>query len=299
MFILVLKQWIKACCIMALIFLGLGSGSAFGRIHILPQTNIQMSSKELFQGGLILITIAIAKDFTPSLGWMGKEIFLCSNPEKTKWYGFLDANLGTPPGMYEALLNLGSAQDKMEIEIKAKDYGLRTLTVPKEFVDLDEPTLERVKKENIVMYALWHAAPLPALWSGPFSMPLDGEVIGDFGVKSIINDQPRAPHTGVDLRAETGTPIKAANHGRVVLVADHFFTGLTVVLDHGGGIQSMYFHLDQILVETGQIVSKGEVLGLVGSTGRATGPHLHFGVRVNGTAVDPLSLIALREQILE
>ena len=83
------------------------------------------------------------------------------------------------------------------------------------------------------------------------------------------------------------------NHGRVVLVADHFFTGLSVVVDHGGGIQSMYFHLEKILVKEGQPVKKGEVIGRVGSTGRSTGPHLHLGVRVNGARVDPLRLIEL------
>jgi murein DD-endopeptidase MepM/ murein hydrolase activator NlpD len=89
------------------------------------------------------------------------------------------------------------------------------------------------------------------------------------------------------------------NSGKVVLTGDHFFTGLTVVIDHGGGIQSMYFHLDKILVQEDQKVGKGEVIGLVGSTGRATGPHLHLGVRVNGARVDPLELMTISEQIGE
>jgi murein DD-endopeptidase MepM/ murein hydrolase activator NlpD len=101
------------------------------------------------------------------------------------------------------------------------------------------------------------------------------------------------------LRGKKGTPIKAINDGRVVLTADHFFTGLSVVIDHGGGIQSMYFHMDKIQVQQGEMVEKGAVIGSVGSTGRATGPHLHCGVRVNGCRIDPLQLIDKSSQLEE
>ena len=96
---------------------------------------------------------------------------------------------------------------------------------------------------------------------------------------------------------EKGTPIKAINNGKVALTTEHFFSGQSVVIDHGGGIQSMYFHLEKILVHPGEMVTKGHPIGLVGSSGRATGPHLHWGIRVNGNRINPLRLIELSHQI--
>jgi len=131
------------------------------------------------------------------------------------------------------------------------------------------------------------------LWRGPFLRPIEGEIVGPFGRRSIINDQPRASHSGVDMKAQEGTPVKSMNDGRVVLTVDHFFSGKSVIIDHGGGILSMYFHLDKIMVKNDHEVTKGQPIGLVGATGRATGPHLHLGVRINGARVDPLGLIEL------
>ena len=149
------------------------------------------------------------------------------------------------------------------------------------------------------MKSLWEALPSTPLWNGPFLRPVPGEVVGPFGQRSIINDQPRSPHSGVDLKGERGAPVRAINHGQVVLTDDHFFTGLTVVMDHGGGIQSMYFHLNRIAVQKGQVATKGQIIGFVGSTGRATGPHLHWGIRMNGARIDPLLLLALSQQLEE
>ena len=149
------------------------------------------------------------------------------------------------------------------------------------------------------MRELWKTPPSTPHWSGTFLKPVPGDVRGPFGRKSIINEQPRSPHSGVDLKGEKGTPIKAINNGRVALMGNHFFTGLSVVIDHGGGIQSMYFHLDKITVKKEQMVSKGHIIGLVGSTGRSTGPHLHWGIRNNGARVNPLRLTVLSRELEE
>jgi murein DD-endopeptidase MepM/ murein hydrolase activator NlpD len=106
----------------------------------------------------------------------------------------------------------------------------------------------------------------------------------------MINGKPQSPHSGVDLEAEEGTPVLACNSGLVVLVDYHFFTGKSVILDHGWGLYSMYFHLSETLVKEGDRVSQGGTVGRVGSTGRSTNPHLHWGIRINGARVDPLSL---------
>ncbi|MBW1951325.1 MAG: M23 family metallopeptidase, partial [Deltaproteobacteria bacterium] len=109
----------------------------------------------------------------------------------------------------------------------------------------------------------------------------------------------RSPHSGVDLKASEGTPVRASSDGIVALVAEHYFAGKSVYLDHGGGIVSMYFHLSQVRVRQDDRIRKGEVIGLVGKTGRATGPHLHWGVRVAGSRVDPFSVVKIfREEAL-
>ncbi len=265
------------------------------------QSQIHLSSKIIGQGDLALIRIQTENAHAPQVIWMGKEVFLVPNSQKTDWYGFLGADLNAHPGHYKVVVKLqGSDTEKqLEVRIRQKDYGVRRLTLPRNMVDLDAETLQRVKKESRKMKTLWEAPSLAPLWSGSFLRPISGEVAGPFGQRSIINEQPRSPHSGIDLKGEMGTPIHAINHGQVVLTGDHFFTGLTVVIDHGGGIQSMYFHLAKIAVQKGDRVAKGQIVGLVGSTGRVTGPHLHWGIRVNGDRIDPLRLVALSQQLEE
>ena len=129
----------------------------------------------------------------------------------------------------------------------------------------------------------------------PFSIPIPGETSGtNFGHRRIFNGEPRAPHAGADLRAKTGTPIHATNRGRVVLAKSLFFTGNTVILDHGMGIYSLYAHLSRLDVKVGDIINNGQQVGLSGATGRVTGPHLHWGMMVQGARVDPFTLVNLK-----
>jgi hypothetical protein len=270
-----------------------GSGTAFS----LP--SIQLSSAEINQGDLALIKVELKQGERPRVWWMDQEVYLVQNHMNTRWFGFLGVDLKTKPGRYPVLVQVlpGPWEKRMEITVAKKDRGMRRLTLPKEMVELDKPTLERVRKEAAIMKEVLAAPPTPPAWTGPFCKPVNGEVIGVFGQGSIINGMPRAPHSGVDLRADMDTPVLAMNNGKVVLVADQFFTGRCVVIDHGGAIESMYFHLDKVLVREGDVVAKGQVIGLVGATGRVTGPHLHLGVRVNGARVDPLALVGISEQM--
>jgi murein DD-endopeptidase MepM/ murein hydrolase activator NlpD len=132
------------------------------------------------------------------------------------------------------------------------------------------------------------------LWHGPFQIPIeDGRRSSSFGRRRILNGQPRSPHTGVDLGAASGTPVHAMQRGRVALDADLFFSGHTVVLDHGLGVFSLYGHLSESRVQPGRVVDAGEVIGLVGATGRVTAPHLHWAVRIGDARVDGLDLVGL------
>jgi murein DD-endopeptidase MepM/ murein hydrolase activator NlpD len=157
--------------------------------------------------------------------------------------------------------------------------------------------LERVNKEAGQLKSLFRVFRDERLWTGTFIRPVEGELSAAFGLRRIINGKRQTPHTGVDFRAEEGTPIWACNSGMVVLVGELFFSGKSVILDHGWGFYSMYFHLSEVLVKEEDRVDKGAILGRVGSTGRSTGPHLHWGIRMNGARVDPISLLNIKNQI--
>jgi murein DD-endopeptidase MepM/ murein hydrolase activator NlpD len=158
-------------------------------------------------------------------------------------------------------------------------------------VDLDAKTLARVDRDAKKLEALFQTSRNEKLWERVFIRPVEGEISTGFGLTRIINGRRRSQHTGVDLRAEEGTSVLASNHGAVVLVDELFFSGKSVILDHGWGLYSMYFHLSEAFVKEGSLVRAGAILGRVGSTGRSTGPHLHWGIRINGARVDPLSLL--------
>jgi murein DD-endopeptidase MepM/ murein hydrolase activator NlpD len=266
-------------------------GGAFSspRIHLL--------SRVIPQGELAIVKVELKEGETPFVRWLDREIYMVSNDQKTTWYGLLAADLNAQPGSYPLLIKVlpGACEETLEVTVAKKDRGVRRLKLPKAMVDLDAVTMERVKTEAAVMGEVLGAPPAAPLWRGRFLTPVAGEIVGPFGQASVINDSPRSPHSGVDLKASLGTPVLAMNHGKVVLVADQFFSGLSVVIDHGGAIQSMYFHLDKILVNRDDQVRKGQVIGLVGSTGRASGPHLHLGVRVNSARVDPLQMTVISE----
>lgn len=258
------------------------------------QGRVVLSSDSIPQGGLAIIRV-LETEAAPDVTWMGRQILISGTGERRSWYGFLGVDLGAAPGDYPLLVKFppGGREERLRVAVVGKDYGVRKLSLPKKMVDLDPATLARVKKEARIMKKLWAPTSARPLWQGAFTRPVPGEIVGPFGRKSVINGQPRSPHSGVDLRGKKGTPVRATNRGRIVFTGNHFFTGKTVVIDHGGGIQSMYFHLDRILVDMQEKVEKDQEIGRVGSTGRSTGPHLHWGVRANGARVDPMALMAV------
>ncbi|HJU04080.1 MAG TPA: M23 family metallopeptidase, partial [Nitrospiraceae bacterium] len=167
------------------------------------------------------------------------------------------------------------------------------LTLPKDKVDLDEESVTRVKSEQEQVKIALEKSADERFWSGNFIQPVQGPTTGAFGRLRVINGQSRNPHNGEDIAAPLGADVLAMNDGVVSLTVDHFFSGKGVFLDHGLGLQSMYFHLSEVTVQDGEAVKRGQVIGKVGASGRASGPHLHWGVRLNGARVDPLALIKL------
>lgn len=199
------------------------------------------------------------------------------------------------PGPRDLIVTLRSAVGtqklRRSIEIRQKVFEEQHLTVKKSMVNLSKEDLARHSKEKKQVRAATGTSAPERFWTSPFVRPVPGTVSSTYGLTRFFNGQPRSPHSGLDLRGKTGTPIKAITSGEVVLTGNHFFSGNCVYIDHGQGVVSMYAHMSEIVATQGQFVSAGEVIGKVGATGRVTGPHLHFSVKILGTYVDPLPLI--------
>lgn len=178
-----------------------------------------------------------------------------------------------------------------ELRIREKEFTSQSLSLPTGMVDLDREKQRRASRDSARTKEALRARAKERYWSAGFARPAEGRVSTFFGTARVLNRVPRSPHRGVDIAAPRGSPVKSANSGVVTLVGDLFLSGRTVVVDHGWGVSTLYAHLDTITVREGQFVRRGELLGTVGSTGRATGPHLHFGAFIRGANVDPLQLI--------
>ncbi len=181
-----------------------------------------------------------------------------------------------------------------KLTVSRRDFQVQRLTLPTAMVDLDPETERRAVSEGERLRTLYRTITPERLWHGRWARPVAGQEPGSgFGSRRVINGQPRAPHTGIDFSVPRGTPVVAANSGRVALLGDYFFPGRLVALDHGLGLYTLYFHLDTVAVTDGERVERGQVVGTVGSTGRATGPHLHFGAQAGPARVDPTALLSL------
>src|SRR5512142_459333 len=196
------------------------------------------------------------------------------------WTTILGVDLDTRPGEHgaeeELTMNDGRV-DKREItiDVVAKKCPTSRLNVDEKYIELSKADVRRSARESREIDAIYRRVTTDVVPDQPFTVPIPGESGTNFGVRRVFNGEPRAPHSGADLKAATGTPVHATNRGRVVLAKNLFFTGNTVILDHGLGIYSLYAHLSRIEVRRGAIVSNGQVVGLAGATGRVTAPHLH------------------------
>ena len=185
-------------------------------------------------------------------------------------------------------------------EVVHRNYPEQRLrTSNRRMVDPDPADLERINRETATMRAAYALRTPVAASPVPFLKPVEGRHSSVFGLRRFWNDQPRSPHSGLDIAANTGTPIESPAPGIVAVTGDYFFNGNTVMVDHGGGLVTMYCHLDAIGVQEGQTVARGDVLGQVGATGRSTGPHLHWSVSLAGVRVDPERMMAVLNALVD
>ena len=258
--------------------------------------SVSLKPAQLFQGGVLEIRVSGEEIQTIKGSLREQEIPFFSG--QGSFIALLGADLEEKAGPVEISIqaqgkNGEKSEKRITLRIREKSFPREKITVPASFDRLDEATRRRIEREQELLNRLWALSSLRRWWEGRFLVPVPGEITSPFGLKRIVNGSPRAPHGGVDLKAALGTEIFAANHGQVVLREELFFSGKSIVLDHGGGLYTMYFHLDDFHVEKDAQVRKGELIGWAGKTGRVTGPHLHWGARLNGARVDPLELLEI------
>ncbi len=252
---------------------------------------ITLSPKKAGPGDILVVTVTGASKVGP--GMLGGRP-LHFNAIGGKQRAVIGLDLSMEPGRYPLSVTADGRTIGRTVTVVKKKYPVQRLKLREDQVTLSPENEARVEREQKVLAAVWPVDSL-RLWSGRFIDPLPGkEMTTPFGVRRIINGISKNPHSGVDLAADAGEQVRAPNDGVVVVAAEQFFSGNSIVLDHGQGIYTMFFHLSAMKVRPGQAVMKGDVIGLTGATGRVTGPCLHWGARVQGAKVDPLQLIRLK-----
>ncbi|MEZ4600906.1 MAG: M23 family metallopeptidase [Syntrophotaleaceae bacterium] len=277
-----------------LVFLLLAAGPS---IAAAAEWSVSLQTRELFPGGVGRVEISPGeKVASASVIWNGSLIRLMPL-KKESFTAFFGIPRDEKPGEKTLELTVTGqdgqvTRDMFSFQVLPREFPVQRLTLPESKVTLDQASLERHQREQRMLEKMFAGLRPDPLWQEAFIIPVEGKVLSQFGFQRILNGKPRSPHSGVDLRAAMGQPVAASAGGVVVLAEEHFFSGKSVYIDHGMGIVTMYFHLSEFKVRPGDRVETGQTIGLAGSTGRSTGPHLHWGARVHGVKVDPLTLTA-------
>jgi len=217
--------------------------------------------------------------------------------EPNGFVALVGVDMQDEPGTHELAVDLRHGEQVRQLSynilVVKEKFRVEHLKLPKDKVDLDEKSLTRWKTEQDQVKEALATDSRMKLWQAGFLEPVTGRRTGIFGSMRVMNGQARNPHNGEDIGAPLGADVIATNDGVVRLTVDHIFSGKGVYIDHGLGFYSMYFHLSNVLVKDGDVVKAGQIVGKVGATGRATGPHLHWGVKLNGARVNPYALLDL------
>jgi murein DD-endopeptidase MepM/ murein hydrolase activator NlpD len=257
-----------------------------------PAIGVTVTARSIQPGELIVLTIAAPDPAAVSVRAFDRDWPGFAGPAGTSRV-LIGIDLAVRPGRYPIEIAAGEERTTRELVVQARRFATRRLTVDPNLVNPPAEARERIERETLELERVWEQSPAAPLWDGSFVRPVAEAANSAFGTRSVYNGEARTPHGGADFASPAGTPIKAPNAGRVVLAGSRYFSGATVVVDHGLGMFSLFAHLSQIDVTAGDVIKTGAVVGRVGATGRVTGPHLHWAVRVNGARVDPLSLLSV------
>jgi murein DD-endopeptidase MepM/ murein hydrolase activator NlpD len=258
---------------------------------------ISARSRSLQPGEVVLLSIVLPeRSETVRVRAFDRAVAAYPDGDRT-WRALVGVDLDVEPGTYPVTVETGAGAGPRhatyDLAIAPRVFRTRRLTVNEAFVTPPASEQARIEREAALLAEVWKTPAGERLWSTAFVRPVPQEANSAFGTRSIFNGKPRNAHGGADFLSPGGTPIHAPNAGRIAVARNLYFSGNTVIIDHGLGLFSMLAHMSAIDVHEGDRVTAGQVLGLVGATGRVTGPHLHWAVRTGGARVDPLSLLAL------
>lgn len=242
---------------------------------------------EAVPGGVAVIALG-ADAQAPRADYGDKRVLVTQ--EQGQWYAVVGLALGTKPGTYNLTVkHTDGRRLQLPFKVTAKDYETQRLVIKdKRKVEPNAKDLERINADSVRIKKALRQFTEQSQVTSNFAWPADGPTSSPFGLRRFFNDQPRNPHSGLDIAAPEGADIRAPAPGKVIDTGDYFFNGNTVLIDHGQGLITMYCHMSRIDVKPGDQVQTGDRLGAIGMTGRVTGPHLHWGVSLNDTRVDPV-----------
>ena len=272
-------------------------------------TGIRLSSQKVTNGNPLLLQIDIRKLNPPitamELIFQKRKFPVYPHPANPVNYrfGLIGIPFRNAPGPSKLTLKWTNAAGEhigtMPFEIVAGKYRTDVLEVDPERVHPSKKNIMRSEKEARQVKKAYADGSISGLWEGDFQLPMASEITSAFGNKRVFNGQLKSYHNGVDFRAPPGTPVFAANSGVVKMAQNLFYSGNVVIVDHGNFIFTIYAHLSKIEVRAGQQIEKGQQLGLTGASGRVSGPHLHWGVKVNGAAVNPIQFIKVMASLIK
>lgn len=290
-----------ALCLTLAVVLAAGADAA--RQEPAIALDVRTTARAMRPGEVVLLTIHPSHPAVAVSGTAFNETLHPWSSGANGWSALVGIPLSTRPGSYTATLQAKGADGRaggarVPLTIAPGQFSSRRLTVDPQFVNPPASAMGRIAAEAKAMADLFAHPTSDRLWRGAFRVPVPGQSTSSFGRLSILNGESRSRHQGADFRAAEGTDVRAPNDGRVAIVADYYFSGNTVIIDHGAGLFSLFAHFSKVRVEQGAMVQSGEVLGEAGATGRVTGPHVHWAVRLNGASVNPLSLMAASASIV-
>ncbi|KTD25681.1 peptidase, M23/M37 family [Legionella lansingensis] len=279
-----MKDWMKwVGCMTSLLFLW--GNSLIATANVLPENHS-------VNGGVTIIPIDLKQK--PEVYYDNKKIVVLPSSRPNQWL----LVVGIPLDKNESIQNLIMTkpyQMTIPFHVSNKFYATQSLTIGNQrLVDPYTEDKIRIDEENKEMALLYAQFTPTDPFAEGFKAPSHGPISGLFGLKRVFNNQPRPPHSGLDIAAPEDTPVRVITKGNVISTKEYFFTGNTVIVDHGMGVFSLYAHLKRIDVKVGDHVKQGDQIGTVGKTGRATGPHLHWSMIMNQTLVDPLLFVPVR-----
>lgn len=252
--------------------------------------HLSIQARSVRPGEVVVLTIDGASAGDVKVHAFGMEI--PAYRDGAQWRAVIGIDLDVKPGAYAVRVESRATVGTETLHVEPRTFRTRRLTVNEAFVTPPASEQARIDREAALLVQTWAASANTRLWSSPFERPVPQEANSAFGTRSIFNGKPRNPHGGADFLSPAGTTIRAPNAGRVAVAQNLYYSGNTVIIDHGLGLFSTLAHLSRIDAREGDRVQAKQPIGLVGATGRVTGPHLHWAVRANDARVDPLSLLA-------